>query len=284
MYKIFSLAVVFAAFEMAAQITVSGVVKNEKGEVIPYCSIGVTDSDSGSVSDENGSYQLMLPEKPDAEIVFRAAGYSEKSVRKKDLEKSSDVVLEDHKNILETVVIKADAMKHRTIGQKKRPMLTFSKMFEENLPTVEQGNTFKIYEKTRLKAYNFYIIPSSKFREITMKLNIYRVRDGKPAELLLNENILHKTNTTGWQHIDLSTFDLTFQNIGEIAVTLQLVGYEKLADEKFVFGLSAKKSPEKRLLYRFQSQGIWEKNAGVFISNLEVAYSKTADEPEFDEE
>jgi len=62
--------------------------------------------------------------------------------------------------------------------------------------------------------------------------------------------------------------------VDKIAVTLQLVDYKKLAQEDFVFGVSAKKSLAKDLLFRYQSQGNWEASAGVFIANLDILYSK----------
>ena len=184
------------------------------------------------------------------------------------------MILHEKSINLNEVLVKTEQMKDKIIGQKTRPMLTFSKMFNENVPTIEQGNIFDIYPKTKLNAYNFYIIPSSKFEEITLKINIYSVKNGLPSESLLDENIIYKTTTTAWQKIDLTPYKFRFKNVEQIAVTVQLVDYKKLENQDFVFGVSAKKSTAKDLLFRYQSQGNWEASAGVFISNLEVSYSK----------
>ena len=37
---------------------------------------------------------------------------------------------------------------------------------------------------------------------------------------VLQENVLYKTTTTGWQHIDLSSYHLRFKHLDKIAVTL----------------------------------------------------------------
>ena len=77
----------------------------------------------------------------------------------------------------------------------------------------------------------------------------------------------------------MTSYKFRTKNINQIAVTLQLVDYNKLDNDDFVFGVSAKKSLAKDLLFRYQSQGNWEASAGVFISNLDVLYSKDKVEP-----
>ncbi len=64
----------------------------------------------------------------------------------------------------------------------------------------------------------------------------------------------------------------------KIAITLQLVDYTPLANTEFVFGVSAKKSLSKNLLFRYQSQGNWEASEGSFISNINISYDKSAGE------
>jgi hypothetical protein len=117
-----------------------------------------------------------------------------------------------------------------------------------------------------------------------MKLNIYSVKNNEPDRSLLQENIIYKTSTTGWQKIDLSEYKLSFNNLDKIAVTLQLVDHKALPDIDFVFGVSAKKSLSKNLLFRYQSQGNWETSEGSFITNLDIRYDKTKGEKDITEE
>lgn len=274
MCKYLYLAISLITIITYSQTNISGVIKNQDNEPLPYCSIGIKDSELGTISDENGNYEITIPDSIDNEIVFSAIGYFDKIQTKNDLAANSNVILEYNSTILETAVVNSKKMKEKTIGQKSKPMLTFSKMFDENLPAVEQGNIFNIYQKTKLKSYNFHIIPSSKYEEITLKVNIYEVKDDLPQKLILDENIIYKTTSTGWQKIDLSEYGLVFNDLNQIAVTLQLVDYKPLENHDFVFGVSAKNSLSKNLLFRYQSQSEWEKNGGVFITNLEIAYLK----------
>ncbi len=260
---------------LQAQIQLKGNVKDTNNLAIPYCSIGIKDSEIGAITDENGHFSIEIPENlAKSQLIFDAAGYDEKSISVKEIQQNSFVILNEKVVSLTEVIVKTEKMKEKIVGQKTRPMLTFSKMFKENAPTVEQGNIFEIYPKTKLNSYNFHIIPSSKYDEITLKVNIYAVKNGLPTESLLEENIIYKTSTTGWQKIDLTPYKFRFKNVDKIAVTLQLIDYKKPENEEFVFGVSAKKSLAKDLLFRFQSQGNWEPSPGVFIANLEVLYSK----------
>ncbi len=268
-----------------AQSAITGTVKNQDNKTIPYCSIGIKDSKTGTITDGDGNYKLEIPdEAKNKEIIFAAAGYSDKSIPANDLKTNSNIVMDYKVTNIEAVVMGAKKLKEKIIGQKSRPFLTFSKMFDQNVPTIEQGNIFAVYQKTRLVAYNFYIIPSSKFEQITMKLNIYCVKNNEPDRSLLQENVIYKTSTTGWQKIDLSEYKLNFNNLDKIAVTLQLVDHKALPDIDFVFGVSAKKSLSKNLLFRYQSQGNWEASEGSFITNLDIRYDKAKGEKDITEE
>lgn len=283
MHKYFYLTIILITINIYSQTTISGVIKNQDNEPLPYCSIGIKDSELGTISDENGNYEITIPESIDNEIIFSAIGYFDQIQNKNDLKANSNIILEYNSTILATAVINNNKMKEKIIGQKSKPMLTFSKMFDQNLPTIEQGNIFTIYQKTKLKSYNFHIIPSSKYEEITLKVNIYSVKNNLPGKVILDENIIYKTTTTGWQKIDLSQYGLVFNDLSQIAVTLQLVDYKTLENNDFVFGVSAKNSLSKNLLFRYQSQGNWTMNEGVFIANLEIAYLKTSGEKELND-
>lgn len=275
MRNYFFILIVTICTILQAQIKLKGSVKDSNNLPISYCSIGIKNSEVGAITDENGNFSIEIPENlSKSQLIFDALGYDEISKSIEEVQQNSIIILNEKSISLSEVTLKTEKMKEKIIGQKTRPMLTFSKMFNQNVPTIEQGNIFEIYQNTKLNAFNFHIIPSSKYEEITLKVNIYVVKNGLPTESLLDENIIYKTSTTGWQKIDLTPYKFRFKNVDKIAVTLQLVDYKKLAQEDFVFGVSAKKSLAKDLLFRYQSQGNWEASAGVFIANLDILYSK----------
>ncbi|MCQ9640709.1 carboxypeptidase-like regulatory domain-containing protein [Chryseobacterium sp. WG14] len=255
---------------------ISGTVKNENKEVISYCSISFGNENISTITDSNGNYSLEIPQNANKndEIIFESNGYESKNLSINEITQNSNIILNKRVYAIQEINVSGKKTKRETIGAEKRPMLTFSKMFDKNKPTVEQGQIFDIYNWTKLNSYNFYIIPSSRFKEITLKLNIYSVKDGLPYQSLLNENIIYKTGTTGWQNIDLQQYRLIYTDSDKLAITLQLVDYIQDDTIDFVFGISAKKTLSNNLLYRYQSQGKWEASKGSFISNIDINYNK----------
>ena len=273
--KLSSFILVLTTMFINSQTIIQGVVKNEENKNLSYCAIGIKDTDIGAITNENGIYKIIIPkEVQNKNVVFKADGYEEKNVEISELKVNPNIYLKFKTSNIQEVVLTTKKLKEKTIGEKSRPMLTFSKMFEKNVPTIEQGNVFEIYKKTKLKSFSFHIIPSSKYEDITLKLNIYDVKNSLPNQSLLDENIIYKTSTKGWQTIDLSKYKLIFNNLDRIAVTLQLVDYNTLKDTDFVFGISAKKSLSKNLMFRFQSQSLWEKSDGTFLTNINVTYDE----------
>lgn len=270
-------------FSAKAQRTFEGTVKDPQQNPIPYCSIGIKNSKVATVANENGTFKLMVPDSlAFSNIIFSAIGFFDRQIPQKEMKAGATVELKEKVFSINEVVIKGTKLKEKTVGQQSRPMITFSKMFDQNIPSIEQGNIYEIYERTILKGYNFYIIPSSKFSSITLKLNIYTVKNNLPDSSVLRQNITYKATTTGWQHIDLAPYNLNFDGLAKIAVTLQLVNHTPDSNNAFVFGVSAKKTLSKDLLFRYQSQGNWESNAGTFIANLDLKYNndrQKADSP-----
>lgn len=271
----FIFCLLLCAFLAKSQTIIEGFVKNEENTNLAYCAIGIKDTNIGAITNEKGFYKITIPDEiQNKTIVFTAEGYLEQNYSLTTLKANPNVYLKFKTATIQEVLLKAKKLKEKTIGQKSRPILTFSKMFDKSIPTIEQGNIFDIYKKTKLKYFSFHIIPSSKYQQITLKLNIYNLKNSLPNQSILNENLIYKTSLTGWQTIDLSTYKLMFNNLDKIAITLQLVDYIPLEDDNFVFGISAKKSLSKNLMFRFQSQSPWEISDGTFLTNINVGYDK----------
>ena len=267
-------ALLSIVFNVEAQRILTGSIKDPQQYPVPYCSIGIKNSKIATVASEDGVFKLVIPDSlAGSNVIFSAAGFINQHLQVNNFKPGMIITLKEKIYDMAEVVVKAAKLKERTVGQQSRPMITFSKMFDQNVPSIEQGNIFEIYDRTLLKAYNFYIMPSSKFSSITLKLNIYTVKDNLPDSNVLRKNITYRATSTGWQHIDLATHQLNFDNLDKIAVTLQLVTYTPDSNSNFVFGVSAKKTIAKDLLFRYQSQGNWESNAGTFIANLDLKYS-----------
>jgi len=276
-----TLAALSILFNARAQHILTGIVKDTQQHPVPYCSIGIKNSKVATVASEDGFFKLVIPDSlVGSSVTFSAIGFIDRHLQQNELKSGVIVTLKEKVFDMAEVIVKGTKLKERIIGQQSRPMITFSKMFDQNVPSIEQGNIFEIYDRTVLKAYNFYVMPSSRFSFITLKLNIYAIKNNLPDSNLLRKNITYRATATGWQHIDLAPYQLNFDGLDKIAVTLQLVAYAPDSSNNFVFGVSAKKTIAKDLLFRYQSQGNWENNAGTFIANLDLRYSKGDKKPE----
>jgi pimeloyl-ACP methyl ester carboxylesterase len=271
----FTLGALFIFINANAQYILTGRVKDSNQQPVPHCSIGIKNSKVGTVAGKDGVFKLVIPDSlAKSFVTFSAIGFTDRQVGHQEFKPGMVVTLSEKVFDMAEVVIKGTRMKEQKVGPRSRPMITFSRMFDKNVPSIEQGNIFEIYNQTTLKAYNFYVIPSSKYASITLKLNVYTVKNNIPDSNLLRKLITYRTTSVGWQKIDLASYHLNFEGLDRIAVTLQLVDYVPDSSKNFVFGISAKKTLTKDLLFRYQNQGNWEISSGTFIANLDIKYQK----------
>ena len=89
-------------FSLQAQ-TLSGTIRSNKGELMPFSSIWVNDLNKGTLANEEGKYAILLP-KGDHEVVFRFLGHTPK-VHKISMagDQSLDVVLSEETVTLQDV-------------------------------------------------------------------------------------------------------------------------------------------------------------------------------------
>jgi pimeloyl-ACP methyl ester carboxylesterase len=265
------------SWSVFAQIRLAGKVTNQDGETIPYCSIGVRHTHIGALADGQGRFVLMLADSlANAKLVFSAVGYQDTTVTPVKTAPEWIVVLKPQVRLLEEVAVSAKRYRHKIVGERKRPFLTFSRMVDERRPTVEQGCVLVMPPKAWLTSFRFFIMPSSRYTRVSLKLNVYDAPNGLPQNPLPMEPIIYRTTTTGWQTIDLAAYKLRATPSGKVALTLQLVDFTPPAPGDFLFGLSAKKTLAPNMLLRYQSQGDWQKQPGTFIANVAISYPNDA--------
>jgi len=76
------------AFTHSFSQTVSGLIKDKKGEALPFATVWISDLNKGTLANENGKYALQVP-KGNHELVFRFLGHSPYS-KKVNIENSQD--------------------------------------------------------------------------------------------------------------------------------------------------------------------------------------------------
>ena len=206
-------------------------------EPIPYANIGVINSNVGTISNIDGSFSIIIPQKlRNDSLTFTSLGFFKNTMAVNLLESKKDytVFLTEKATLLKPVVITAKKLKDKTVifgnknytGGNYEPDTIYAGraiallIDIKNLP---KQSSFPIY----LKKANLCIFRNNfdvfKFR---IRLNKYDSLTGKPGEDLIEKSIVVESNwKTGWINFDLS--ELNFQVKGPFFVT-----FEQLLDIK----------------------------------------------------
>lgn len=195
----FFLSVVFACLisgAVFAQASVyKGVIKDKtSGENLAYVNIGVVNKNSGTVSDVNGQFQLVLDEKFDAETLrISLIGYKSITFNVADFKKrivSNEVIsLEKNVSELKEVVIRNKNLRDAVLGNVIEGRAA-SAGFVNNVLGNELGMIMKIKSKpTFIEAFHA-VIDYNRYELMKFRLNIYDVKKGLPNESLLTESII----------------------------------------------------------------------------------------------
>lgn len=107
-YRFFALILLFISGSLSAQ-SVKGVITDEQGAPLPYVSIYLKNTTTGTASNAEGRYELKLPSGKH-DVVFQFIGYKTevKSVELNNTTLSLDVQMAPQSAVLSEVVISAD--------------------------------------------------------------------------------------------------------------------------------------------------------------------------------
>jgi hypothetical protein len=218
------------------QKTIIGKVLNQTTqEPIPYANIGVINSNVGTLSNFDGSFSIIIPEKLKKDsLTFSSLGFFRKSMALNLLEskKNYAVFLNEKATILTPVIVTAK-VKEKTVelgnknyyGGNYEPDTTYagrSVALLIDLKDVPKQSSFPIYiKKASLNIFrnNFDVF---KFR---VRINKYDSLTGKPGEDLLEKSIVVESTTRiGWISFDLSPlyfrvtepFFITFEQLLDV--------------------------------------------------------------------
>lgn len=87
------------------KITVKGIVKDEKGEILPGVTIRVQGTTLGFVTNAKGEFDFDLPKRDSIELIFSFVGFQQQKVRvKKDMKPLTIVMKEDVQKVDEVVI------------------------------------------------------------------------------------------------------------------------------------------------------------------------------------
>ena len=233
-----SLIIIFSSFLSFGQKTIVGKILSQTSkEPIPFANIGVVNSNAGTLSNLDGTFSIIIPQKLITDsITFRSLGFYGKSISILQLESKKEftVYLNEKATLLSTVIITAKKIKYKKIelgnsvytSGNYEPDTTYAGrsvallIDTKNIPTQKSFPVYLKKASLRIFRNNF---DSFKFR---VRINKYDSLTGKPGVDLIDQSIIEESSMqSGWLDFDLSK--LNFRVTGPFFVT-----FEQLLDSK----------------------------------------------------
>lgn len=246
--------------QLHAQSTVAGVVKDAAtGTPLPYVNVGVVGKNIGTVTDEAGAFEMAIAKEHDLDQVkISMVGYQPKAFRVADLRemlrKEPVIFLEEAVYSMTEVVVygKEGELREKIVGnptETRRNRIQFSKDLLGN----EMGIVIKNKKRPIfIKDFNVNILENG-HETFKFRINLYSVKNGLPAENILQENIIVSSSIRE----GMLTVDLTPYNIwvtGNFFISMEWI--EDLGDNSLEFSLDnrGRTSPT---ITRTTSQAQW---------------------------
>lgn len=200
----------FAVFSQNLEI--KGEVHDENGVALSWVNIGIRNKNIGITATEDGSFQMFIPPEFKADsILFSRVGYDELVVPVNNLIRVNNKISLKAKMItLNEVVVSHEKPKKITLGNKGFTPLMWMSISTRQGTYFEHAKIIKIKKSSRLLNANVRVGGNKRTTDsVTYRFNIYKIKEGLPAERLLEKNIIK----TFPRSADMLTFSLIDENI-----------------------------------------------------------------------
>lgn len=272
MSKLLSLCFLLGAFfSLPAQDVLKGLILDQSNQPIPYVNIGVLNTAIGTVSRENGQFELVVDGINASDTVkistigFESRAFQLQNLRKM-LEQNPQIKLESIQYDLAEVTIKP--LDYAEFGFDKTSMdrnvnFAIYKFPRQNLGA-EVARKFKMNKYTkrnkekacRLDQFKFYL-GYCDYDWAKLRVIVYELENGQPGTPLLQENVIVevKKGQTGWVEVDLKSHNIIVKE--DIAVGLEWIDHSPAGRRvSLPIAFPALGSTH---FYQFGSQNAWKK-------------------------
>jgi len=176
-------------------------------EPIPFVNIGIKNLNTGTVSDENGRYELRITSPQDM-VTFSSIGYFTKDIEAGKLAKTGDISLQPQPYALQTIELSAAGFTEEAILGAKLEEQGHSIGFGSSELGTEIGAHIEIDKETFIKSAHFPVNHAGG-DSLLFRVNLYEFEDGKVGKNVLPQNVIISTaQKKGEIEVDLSEFNL----------------------------------------------------------------------------
>lgn len=219
-----ALLFIFSAFIASGQITIKGILVNEEDNApVAYANIGILDTRTGTISNEDGTFGLTIPENlVNDTLLFSALGFERKSIYIPTLTNRGQLTIRmrEQTTMLKNVVVKS---------KRRKPVRTFemgNALFNSGslyVDSAASGSAMALLIENKQPTFNagltvpFFIrraklrISYNTFDNFKVRLRFLSVdeRTGLPDKDLFHESIVVSSGIRkGWVNFDLSSYNI----------------------------------------------------------------------------
>jgi hypothetical protein len=238
---------------------IRGIVLDKNSKPVPYVNIGILDKNTGTISNENGSFEIDMKGAEKSSIIrVSCIGYETKDFQVSSVSGDYMKIILDEKTFPIGEVV---------ISSKKSKLIKFGSMNVHNGVTwgiteegLESANLYSNHKEIFLKTIKFNI-KGSEFDSVLFRLNFYIRKDTVPVDQINHSQIFIMTRNPGWAEKDLTSYNLFIES--DFIASLELVkGWKNSNQTKKYVGLSKRVTGHS--LRRGESQGKWLLQTGQF--------------------
>ncbi len=216
--------VVLSAWSAYGQtVTVRGILINQKSEApIGYANIGIVDTPVGTISNEDGTFEIDIPEKfQERELLFSALGFERRSFLVRNLKENENVItLQEHVTVLQNLTVKSSRSRPALIAELGNQYSNEGSIYADSSAA---GSAMALLIERRpsgkypgLKPP--YHVTKARLRIAHNTFEVFKIRlrflsvdsvTGMPGNDLVNQNIIATSEMRkGWLDFDLTRHDI----------------------------------------------------------------------------
>lgn len=245
----------------------TGVITDSAARPLPFATVGVVGKGVGTVADADGRFQLMLP----ASVVgtdtlrFALLGYASRCWAVAGLPAAPlTVALSEKKVALPAVAVKARGLDTMSIGNshyRTRLQTNFALGGQPGLNVgSEIGRVFQLPHRGAWLEEFMFILSANDFDTVQLRINVYQLRNGVPAEPLLRQPLYQLIARSGSRRVRV---DLRQENLfahDEIAIAVEWVGHSRRGKQ---LALPLLMPAFGTHLYRYGAANRWKRFPGM---------------------
>jgi hypothetical protein len=205
-------------------VTIRGILINEEGkQPIAYANIGMLDTPIGTISNEDGTFELHVPEiYREQELLFAALGFERKSFRLSELsaEANNVIKLRERITLLGNVTVKSTRARPGVIVELGNQYHNEGSLYADSAAA---GSAMALLIENKYPSQNArlrtpYHVKNTKLRIAHNTFERFKVRvrflsvdslTGLPDKDLVNHNIISSSGMKqGWMKFDLEKYNI----------------------------------------------------------------------------